>query len=146
MKVILIKNVPNLGKTNAVVDVKEGYAKNYLIKNKLAIVYNDTNKKELDKKLIDINAQHDLLLAQAVVLKNQLEKLELNFILQMNANNKAFGSINNKQILDELKLKNIEIDKVMLPDNLKLSLGFHKIKIKIFENVEAMLQINVKGD
>ncbi len=143
MKVILTKDVPKLGKANSVVEVKDGYAKNYLIKNKLAVVWNPSTQKELDRRIADQSAQHDLLVAQAVVLKNQLEKLELSFVLTTNAQNKTFGSVHQKQVLDELRSRGIEIDKAMLPDNLKLGLGDHEVKVRIFAHVEATLLVRV---
>ena len=145
MKVVLIRDVANLGKANAVVEVRDGYAKNFLFKNNLAVPYTDATKKQLQTRLDAIAQKHDIDLTQAIVLKNQLDQLTLEFELQLNNQQKAFGSINNKQILDELQSRQILLDKAMLPENLKLNIGNHEVKVRIFETVVATLKVIVKG-
>ena len=145
MKVVLIRDVANLGKANAVVEVRDGYAKNFLFKNNLAVPYTDATKKQLQTRLDAIAQKHDIDLTQATVLKNQLDQLTLEFELQLNNQQKAFGSINNKQILDELQSRQILLDKAMLPENLKLNIGNHEVKVRIFESIVATLKVIVKG-
>ena len=146
MKVILLHDIHNLGKANSIVEVKDGYAKNYLFKNKLAVPLTKSNKEILNKHLTKVAQDHDIALVQAKVLQNQIEDLKLEFTLNFNhSSQKAFGSITSKQIIDELNSRNIPCTQAMFPDNLKLTLGDHEVKIKIFEKIEAILKIHVKG-
>lgn len=144
MKVILKKEVKGLGKINDIVNVKDGYAKNYLIRNGFAVVVNEKNMQDLKsvlKKEADFQKeQYD----KAVVLKEKIEKVELNFSLKAQ-NCKAFGSVSVSQIIDELKNKNIAIHKYMVVnDDRTFDLGIHFIQIELHKGVVAKLKINVK--
>lgn len=144
MKVILLKDVPNVGKANNVVNVSDGYAINYLIKNKLATSFTNSSSKELNDKLQKIQMNHDELVVRATLLKSKLEEKVLEFFLQKNHEDKFFGSINKKQILDKLSNDGIDIDKSLLSNSLKLGIGSHEIKIHIYDKVSAILKVIVK--
>ncbi|WP_033160093.1 50S ribosomal protein L9 [Mycoplasmoides alvi] len=144
MKVILLHDVPKLGKANSIVDAKDGYAKNYLFKNKLAVPLTESNQKTLENHLKRVAQEHDTALVQANLLKKQIEQVELKFSLTKNKNDKIFGSISKKQIIDALITNNIDCSSIYLPENLKLTVGNHQIKIKIFEKIYALLKIYVE--
>jgi large subunit ribosomal protein L9 len=145
MKVILLKDVPNLGKENQILDVKDGYAKNYLIKNNLAVIQTALSLKFLNEKLQDISKDNQHKIQIATTLKQQIENLNLIFHLNMNVG-KIFGSISHKQIIDELTKHNITIDKYMFMEQKKNYLvGNHIIGIKLHSQVIANLKINIIG-
>ncbi len=144
MQVILKKEVKGLGKINDIVNVKDGYAKNYLIRNGIAVIVNDKNMQNL-KSILQKEAdfekeQYD----KAVALKEKIEKVELNFYLNAQ-NGKAFGSVSVIQIINELKNKGISIHKYMIVnDDKTFDLGIHFIQIELHKGVIVKLKINVK--
>ena len=145
MKVIFIKDLKGQGKKKDIKEVSDGYAMNYLIKNGYAVKYTKTSNEILnneiknEKKLFELNTKN------ANIIKEKLEKEEVTFIVKSGTNNKIFGSISTKQIIDELnKLGYSNIDKrKILIDNPITSLGTHIVKIELFKDVIANIKIKV---
>lgn len=143
MKVILLKDVKNLGKANQVLEVKDGYAKNFLFKNNLAVAQTLTTQQVLNKKLASIEADNQQKLKQALELKQKMDGLTLTFYLRANQDH-VFGSISNKQIIEELKKHNIHIDKFMFVNEQKhYLLGIHFVSIKLHPQVLVDLKVNI---
>ena len=141
MKVILIKDVKNLGKKNDVVEVSDGYFKNFLCKRQLAVLATEKASEQLNADLNKIKAAHDLKIEQAKKLKDQIEKTKLHLYLKAN-NGFAFGKISQKQIIEEFKKHNIEINKYMFNDDFEpLKLGKFNITLNLFENVKATFEL-----
>lgn len=143
MKVILLQDVKNLGKKNQVVEVSEGYFRNFLSKNKLAVLDSKTANQHLEKDLAELQKIEDTNVANAIKLKAQLEAVTLNFKLKSN-NGKAFGSVSQKQIIDSLKELNIIITKYMFSDDFQpLKVGNVHIKLNVYKTINAKLHIIV---
>ncbi|WP_235511238.1 50S ribosomal protein L9 [Spiroplasma kunkelii] len=145
MKVILIKDVKGKGKVNDVIDVADGYAKNYLIKEGFAISTTSANLAKLNVVLSQKAAQEAAVKASLEELKATLEELTLNFKLKVH-DNKTFGSVSLKQIEDWLAKKfNLKVDKKKFIDNNNLtSFGLHYLKIKLAPNIIATLKVMVE--
>ena len=141
MKVILLQDVKNVGKKNQIVDVNDGYFFNFLSKKQLAVIATTTAKEHLQKDLDDIAKDEASNIAKANELKAKIEKVTLHYQLKSN-NGKIFGSISQKQIIDDLKKQNIDITKYMFADNFQpLKVGNVHIKLKIYKNIKAELHI-----
>lgn len=141
MKVILIQDVKNLGKKNDIVTVSDGYFKNFLKPKQLAVIHSNESIKHLNEDLLKISQDHQKQVDLANKLKQQIEKVQLEFSLKQNKGN-VFGSISEKQIITSLKQKGIEITKFMFPKDFNgLKIGKFDITLTIFEDVKADLSI-----
>ena len=112
MKVILLKDVKNVGKKDQVCEVSQGYGANYLIKNGLAIMYTAGSKNTLDGQM---KQREDEMLAKKAFAQEVAEKLKeitLEFTAPSSKDGRMFGNISPKQICEEMMAKHkIEIDK-----------------------------------
>ncbi len=145
MKVIFIKDLKGQGKKKDIKEVSDGYAMNYLIKNGYAVKYTKTSNEILNNEIQNEKELFELNTKNAKIIKEKLEKEEVTFIVKSGTNNKIFGSISTKQIIDELNklgYSNIDKRKIFI-DNPITSLGIHIIKIELFKDVIANIKIKV---
>lgn len=143
MKVILLKDVKSHGKKDDVINVSDGYANNYLIKNKLAVAYTDTSKKILDKQIQIRNDEEAKMVANLTEIKNKLNDKVIEFKVKTGKDDRVFGTVSSKQISDKINELGYDIDKkCILIDTPLSSLGTYKVKIKLHKKVE--FNINIK--
>lgn len=148
MKVILMQDVKALGKKDSIVNVSDGYARNFLFKNKLAVEANATTMNELNNKLDANKFKKDTEKQQAQMLAKQIETMQLEFRIKTGDNGKTFGSVTSKDIAEKfLSEKKIEIDKkkILLEEPIKM-IGTKIVEIKIYEGVIAKIKIVVKQE
>lgn len=145
MKVILLKDVKKQGKKDQIIEVSDGYAENFLIKNGLAVKYTEGSKKRLQNELENRALEEDLLIRECQSIKEKLEKTPITFKVKSGKNGKIFGTISSKQISEELNKKGFNIDKKIIEINSPIdTLGTHNIKIKLHKKVEGNINIIVK--
>lgn len=145
MRVILIEDVKGKGKKDQVLEVSDGYARNYLFKNKLAIeattkVLNDLAGKEAAKQ-----HKHDTEKAAAVELAKKLETITVVLHHEAGKENKLYGAVTTKDIVEKLKQDhNIDVDKKKLVLDAPIkTFGTYKIKAKLFTDVTATITVQV---
>ncbi len=133
MKVILLKDIRKLGKKDDVVEVSDGYARNFLIKNKSAIAYTKGSAKVLDHQMEERAKQEAQLKKEAEELKEELKSVTLEFSLSAGKNGAVFGSVSSKQIVEALSKKGYKIDKRKLQmDQSISSLGTTRVKVDLY--------------
>ena len=133
MKVILLKDIRKLGKKDEVVEVSDGYARNFLIKNKSAIAYTKGSAKVLDQQKEE-RAEHEAeLKKEAQALSESLKKITLEFTLSTGKNGTTFGSVSSKQIVEALQKKGIKVDKRKLQMEQSIaSLGVTRVPVDLY--------------
>ena len=144
MKVILLKDVKKQGKKDDIIEVSDGYANNYLIKNNLAVAYSKRSKEILDS---EIKVREDALEAKIKEYNQIKEKLvnkELLFKVKTGKNDQVFGSVSSKQISDKLKEMGYSIDKKCIKlDNPITCLGVTNVEIELHKKVKFIIKIVV---
>ena len=145
MKVILLKDVKKLGKKDAIVNVSDGYAANYLFPNKLAVAVSDKSKEILAKQQEDARIAEENARKAASELAKQLESFEVLFTAKVGKDGKMFGSISLKQIEEAaLSQLNIQIDKRKFIDKGPLdSLGIYRLRIELHKGVVGIVKVHI---
>lgn len=144
MQIILLESIERVGKAGEIVVVKDGYANNFLLPKKLAIVANKKNKSELDSKLDSISKQNDIKISEAYTLKDSLDKISLTMRVEANDENALYGAITQKQISDLLKAQGHNIlNENIFTGEIK-SLGEFDITIKIYEDITSTIKISLE--
>ena len=144
MRVIFIKDLKNQGKKNEIKEVKDGYAKNFLIKNGYAVMATDNNYTKVKKENEINKLEEDLMVSELKKVKEKLEKENITFKVKTGKNEAMFGKISTKQIKEELNKLGYKIEKTMiLLDHDIVSLGTHNVDILLHKKVKAVLKIKV---
>ena len=145
MKVILTTSIKNLGKVGDLINVKNGFARNFLFPQKKALRNTKNNKEYFDKIRDEINAKEAKNKDNALVLLNNLKDLKIEFIKEADENNQLYGAVSKKEIQKFLEEKNIRL----LSDDIKIlqtikSLGEHIIEINPYEGLIEKIKVFVK--
>lgn len=145
MKVILLQDEKKLGKKGDVIEVSEGYARNYVLPKKIGV--EATSKNLNDLKLQKANADKVALeqLNDAKALAAVLAEKTVEVKMKAGEGGRAFGSVSSKEIAAECKVQHgIEIDKkkIVLPEALK-NFGMYEVNVKLHPQVTAILKVHV---
>ncbi|MBI4913691.1 MAG: 50S ribosomal protein L9 [Acidobacteria bacterium] len=143
MEVLLIDNVVNLGSRGDVVNVKDGYARNYLLPRKLALPVTAGNKRqiELEKQRAEkIRAKE---LAEAQSLKEKLEQVSLTVAKKAGENGHLFGSVTNAEVAEMLKAKGFTVEKQAISLPHVKAVGAFSVDVRLYSGVHAKLSLEV---
>jgi len=146
VEVLLVKDVPNLGKAWNVVKVKWGYAKNYLIPKGFALLATESVLKSYEniKKMKELSLQRRK--KKMEKLASELSKEKLLFVLKVNEEGKPYGSVSFADIVKKLKEKGYNIDRSMVQIDSISEFGTFQIPIKLHPEVVANLKIVVEPE
>lgn len=147
MKVILVKDVKAQGKKGDVIEVSDGYAKNYLFKNDLAIEATSVNLNSLKISKEAADHRKSVEKAEAEELAKKLNNITVTIKMKVSETGKIFGALNTQAIADALEKEGIVIDKkkIVLPEPIK-TVGNHTVTVKPYAEVSAKLKITVVSE
>ena len=147
MKVILIQDVENLGKIGDNVNVKAGYARNFLIPQKLALFSSKQNLNSIQALLKQQEIKNAKEKTNLEALLAVINKTTLKFSLKAGDEGKLFGSVTSQMISDELNNKGLQVSKkeIELIDSIK-EIGSHKVNVNLGEDLVATLKIKVNEE
>jgi large subunit ribosomal protein L9 len=146
MKVILKEDVKNLGSIGAVVNVADGYGRNYLIPRNMAVEASPRNIKQFEhEKSIIMEKAKKIKTAQEEVA-NKLSGITLSIETNAGEDDKLFGSVTSMDIADEISKHGIEIDKrkIILPEETIKRLGTYTVQVKLHPEITASVNLEVK--
>lgn len=147
MKVVLNQDVKGIGKKLQIVEVSEGYARNFLLPRKLANIADNKSISEANTKSEALKFKKKTEYDNAVSIKEKIENTTIKFKHKVGEGQKLFGSVTEKEIADELNKKlglDLSKKKVTLNTSIK-SVGTFNASIKVYEGVVAKVQIIVEG-
>lgn len=145
MKVILLKDVKNIGKQGEVKEVASGYAHNFLFKKGLAEEANAKNLAKLEAQKEEAREEAAAELQEAQDLKKELDGSEVEIKMKSGEDGRLFGSVSSKQVIEAYKeQKSVKLDrrKLDMPEPFR-TLGYHKVNIKLHPEVTAQLKVHV---
>lgn len=144
MKVILRQNLENLGQIGDVVDVKDGYARNYLIPREIAYRATPGAMRAIESEKKRYDAQQAQFETEARSLAERLESVSITIPMRVGEEDRLYGAVTSQMIADELARQGYEIDRryVLLNDPIK-NLGMFDVPIKLHTNVTASLKVFV---
>lgn len=145
MKVVLNQDIKGVGKKLQVIDVSEGYARNFLLPKKLAVVADNKNMNLVQGKIDSQKFKKQTELEAANANKKIIENASIEFRNKVGGDNRLYGSVTEKDIADKIKEKfNVEVNKkkITVSEPIK-ALGTYTANIKLYEGVVAKLKIIV---
>ena len=147
MKVILTKDLDNLGRAGALVDVKTGYGRNYLLPRNLAVLATAKNIRQLEHQKSGILARASKEKQNMTQMAQKLSAIEVKFTRKTGAENKLFGSVTNKDIHEQLAAQGYQIERkqIHLPEPLK-EVGTHEVQVKLHSDVTAKLRVTIASE
>ena len=145
MKVILTQDVKGQGKKDDVIEVSDGYARNFLIKNKLAVEATSAMVNSIKIKAADEHRRAEEK-AAALELAKKISGTTVTVKIKVGETGKLFGALNTQAVADALKEAGYDIDrkKIVLPDVIK-TVGVYEITVKPYAEVSAKIKVSVEA-
>jgi len=146
MKVILLSDVKGLGKAGDIKEVKDGYARNFLLPRKLATVATPEAIKEFEQKRAEQEAKLKAEIEKINEIKEKLESTKVVIKHRLGANGQLIGAVTNKEIAEKLKEMGFEIDKKQIEHTSIKAPGEYEIDVKFPHAIHAKLNVVVEGE
>ena len=147
MEVILREHIDNLGRRGEVVKVADGYARNYLLPRKLALLATDGNKKQIERERSKFEAKEAVEQNAAQAMADRLAGVEVVIARKVGETEALYGSVTTADIAEGLAAKGFEVDrrKLQLADPIK-QLGQFEIPVRLHRDVSARIKLSVVAE
>lgn len=144
MKVILTKDLDNLGRAGALVEVKPGYGRNYLLPRNLAVLATAKNIRQLDHQKAGILSRAAKDKQNMSAMAQKLSAVEVKLTRKVGEQNKLFGSVTSKDIHEQLVNQGYQVERkqIHLPEPLK-EVGTHEVEVKLHADVSAKVKVTI---
>ena len=144
MDIILLESLNKLGKAGEIVTVKDGFAKNFLIPEKKAIIANKKNKADLENRITQINSNNDKKIVEANEIKEKLDQKKISIAMEANDDGSLYGAVSQKSVSESIySLLEIKIS----PDAVVLEpikeIGETEIQVILYEDIKAILHLEI---
>lgn len=144
MRVILLSDVKGQGKKDAIINVSDGYANNYLIKNNLAVPYTKTSNKILNDELDKRHDEEENLVKELNKIKDRFADKTLTFKVKTGKEDRVFGTVSSKQISDKFKSLGFNIDKKCIKSDIPIStLGVTTVSVELHKRVKFNINVEL---
>ncbi len=143
LKIILLKDIKKQGKIGDVLTVKDGYG-SFLINKKDAVLATENSLDRLDRENKEKKLEEIELINECKKIKEKIEKVSIKFKVKVGAQDKVFGSISSKQIVEELKKYGYDLNKKQINLDTPIdTLGHHLVNIELHKKVVAKLNVEL---
>lgn len=141
MKLILTNDVPTLGGIGSIVQVKNGYARNYLLPKKLAVLANESNTKQLEHQKRVLAKRREKVLNEFKALASKIEKVSLEVSKLVGEDERIFGSVTTAELAEMLAAQGVKVSKkdITLPEDVK-KVGVYTANVSLHSEVNAKLK------
>jgi large subunit ribosomal protein L9 len=148
MEIILKQDVERLGSKDDIVNVKDGFARNFLIPQKKAIIATESAKKILAENIKQRAHKESRLKEEAQVIADKLANKKVKIGAKISSSGKIFGSVNTIQVAEAINKKGFEIERkqITLPEDSIKEVGTYTAKIKLHKDVVVELEFEVVGE
>lgn len=148
MEIILTQDVERLGSKDDVVNVKDGFARNFLIPQKKAVIATGSAKKILAENIKQRAHKESRLREEAKAIAEKLANKQVKIGAKISSSGKIFGSVNTIQVAEAINKKGFEIERkqITLPEDSIKEVGTYTAKIKLFKDVVVDLEFEVVGE
>ncbi len=147
MKVILTQDVKKLGKKGDIVEVQEGYGRNFLMPRKMAVLATAQSMNVAKQQAGSKARKEAMATDEAKLMASQLEKVEVTIPVRIGEGGKLFGSVTGKDVSEALKKQNIDIDKkkISIKDNIT-GTGVYEAVIKVHPAITSTVKVNIVAE
>jgi large subunit ribosomal protein L9 len=147
MRIILTQDVRKLGTIGDIVNVKDGYARNYLLPRNFAVVANESNKAELEHQKRVLERKSAKVLAEFKKLASNIEKVSVTIAKKTGEDEKIFGTVTSAELEAKLKEAGVEVDRrdIVLTEEVK-KVGVYNAEVRLHSKITAKLKFWVVAD
>ena len=144
MEIILLESLNKLGKAGDIVNVKDGFARNFLIPQKKAIIANKKNKSDLETRMSEISRNNEIKIKEAHDLKNRIDGKTIKIEMESNEEGNLYGAVTQRLIVENIQASmsvKLSADCIILTP-IK-TLGVHEVKLRLYDEVNAAINLEL---